>query len=128
MRRRSGAGGGAVLGGDHVGDAFGGVLAQAYLDERADHDSHHVPEEAGAFDADEQSWGAVAYLAGEDGAHGGVAAVAGAGEAGEIVSDEEVGGGLAHGGDVEGVPAVPGEVGEEEGTVFVVPNEVLVVL
>ena len=56
------------------------------------------------------------------------AAVAGAGEAGEIVLAFEISRGGLHGGDVQGLPAVPALIGEEGVSIQGGPDEILVAL
>src|SRR5438046_1392224 len=89
LRRRRGPRGLSIFRVDHVPDRFGAVAAEADLDERADHDADHLPEEAAAGDADDQARGAVVDRTLVDGADGLLAAVAGLGEAGEVLRADE---------------------------------------
>lgn len=100
MSRRGRAGGGSVLGGEHVRYRVGVDLAAADLGECAGDDADLIPEKTGALDADHDPLTTSAHGAVSDGADGVLAAMAGLGEAREVVGPDQISGGGSHRGKV----------------------------
>src|SRR5947199_389486 len=126
MRWRGGAAGNSVFGLEHSGDVVGMISADTGFDQCANDDSHHVPEKAGAFDADDQAAAELFDGAVVDGSAGVFALVAGTDKAGEVVFADEMSSRGIHRGDIQCSPAMPREIAEEDRPIVVIPDEILI--
>lgn len=103
-----------VASGEDVGDFLRLDAAEPGLDNGSGDTAAHFVEESVAFDDQVKFRAAAAEVATGEGADGAGAGVAGVGgEGGEVVASDEVSGGVAHGGQVEGAGNVPGAVQEQ---------------